>query len=73
MKPKEPPAIQKRYLAATRAEAEPEDRKLSFCVAEYLKSLEDCLRDTVSRARHFLVAFSQHAADPKISPLKATT
>ena len=56
-----------------RAEAEPEDRKLAFCVAKYLKSLDDCLRDTVSRARHFLVAFSQHAADPKISPLKATT
>jgi hypothetical protein len=72
VKPKEPPpAIQKKYLAAMQAEAEPEDRKLSFCIGEYMKSLDDCRPGTIDRAGKFLDRFLKEVGDIKVSRLKA--
>jgi integrase len=52
-------------------QAEPEDRRLSFCIDEYLKSLEGCESDTVKRADHFLHIFLRSAWDVKISKLRS--
>jgi integrase len=71
-KPKEPPpAVQKRYLDIMQRQAEPEDRRLSFCIDEYLKSLEGCEADTVKRADYFLHIFQRSTGDVKISKLRS--
>jgi hypothetical protein len=66
-----PPAVQKRYPEIMQRQAEPEDRRLSFCIDEYLKSLEGCESDTVKRADHFLHIFLRSAGDVKISKLRS--
>ncbi|QDV35006.1 tyrosine-type recombinase/integrase [Tautonia plasticadhaerens] len=72
VKPKEPPpAIQKKYLAAMQAQAEPEDRKLSFCTSKYLESLQDCRPNSIRRAKDYLESFARATGDPKVSRLRA--
>ena len=72
VKPKEPPpSIQKKYLAAMQAEAEPEDRLLSFCVGKYLESLADCEPNSIRRAKNYLERFVGETGDIKVSRLRA--
>ena len=70
-RPKEPPPeIRKQYLAIMQRQAEPEDRFLSFCITEYLKSLDDCVEKTRYRAKYYLMMFLNEVGDIKVSDLK---
>lgn len=72
VKPKEPPpSVQKRYLAAMQSQAEPEDRRLSFCTSKYLESLAGCRPNSIRRAKDYLEAFAKATGDPKVSKLRA--
>lgn len=66
-----PPEIQKAYLKAMERQGEPEDRTLSFCIDEYMRSLDACTEDTRKRARYFLGLFLKAVGDRPVSKLKA--
>ncbi len=72
VKPKEPPpSIQKKYLAAMQSQAEPEDRKLSFCASKYIESLAGCEPNSIRRSLDYVERFVEFTGDPKVSKLKA--
>ena len=72
VKPKEPPPkVQKRYLLAMQAQAEPEDRILSFCIDKYLDSMEGCRPNSIRRSKAFLRLFREAVGDIRISRLKS--
>lgn len=69
--PKEPPkTILERYHAIMQKKAEPADRKLSFCIDQYIQSLGDCTEGTRKRATGFLGKFLASVGDLKVSGLK---
>ncbi len=69
--PKEPPPdIQRHYLKVMQREEEPEDRKFSFCILEYLESLDACTETTRRRARNFFDQFLKDVGDPKVSKMR---
>lgn len=69
--PKEPPPdIQRQYLKVMQREEEPEDRRISFCIHEYMESLDACTETTRRRARNFLDRFLKEVGDPKVSKLR---
>ncbi len=71
VKPKEPPAeILKKYHVLMQIKGEPEDRTLSFCISQYLESLEDCPEKTRYRARYFLGILEDSTGDIKASRIK---
>ena len=53
------------------AEAEPEDRKLSFCISKYFESLEGCKPNSIRRAKDYLDRFLSETGDIKVSRLRA--
>ena len=72
VKPKEPPlSVQKRYLAAMQAQAEPEDRLLSFCRDKYIESMAGCEPNSIRRSTDYMNLFVAETGDPKVSKLKA--
>ena len=69
--PKEPPPeIQRKYLKVMQREEEPEDRKFSFCILEYMESLDACTESTRRRAKNFFDQFLKDVGDPKVSKLR---
>jgi integrase len=72
VRPKEPPQpVQKRYVAAMQSRAEPEDRRLSFCIGKYIESMADCEPNSIRRSRDYLNRFRDEVGDVKVSKLKA--
>ena len=53
------------------SQAEPEVRKLSFCIEQYMKSLDDCQPGTIDRVQKYLDRFLGEVGDLKVSRLKA--
>lgn len=53
------------------AKAEPEDRKLSFCVDKYMDSLANCEPNSIRRSRHYLDRFLEAVGDIKVSKIRS--
>lgn len=72
VKPKEPPpSVQKRDLAAMQAQAEPEDRRLSFCRDKYIEGMDGCRPNSVRRSKDYLDRLVEETGDIKVSKLRA--
>ena len=63
--PKEPPkAILAKYHALMQKQAEPADRRLSFCIDQYIRSLDGCTEGARTRGA---------GSSTSSSPMRATS